>query len=143
MVNLEYANAYSELLEILKYISKNEYNKIPKEKIEFYKKNANQDYYFAYKPNQTLDEQNTSKITKGIIAILFRDYWATPEQREKIINRQKYDRMQIEKAKEQKYNPNNLFKNNELKSKQELALVEVKKEKWYEKIFSFFKKYIC
>ena len=43
-----------------------------------------------------------------------------------------------------KYNPDDLFKNkksnnveNEVK---ELALVETKKEKWYEKIFSFIKK---
>ncbi len=37
------------------------------------------------------------KRTKAIIAILFRDYWATPEQREKILAKQNYDRIQIEK----------------------------------------------
>ena len=77
MVNIQYANAYSEVLEILKYISKDEYNKIPKELIEVYKKNANKDYYFYYDPYKTLDEQNVSLITKGVIAILYRDYWAT------------------------------------------------------------------
>lgn len=29
MVNLEYANAYSEVLEILKHISQEDYDKIP------------------------------------------------------------------------------------------------------------------
>ena len=47
--------------------------------------------------------------------------------------------MQIEKSKELKYNPNDLFKNNELKNEQVLSLIEIKKEKWYEKIFSFLK----
>ena len=39
MAEAEYANAYSEVLEILKHVSKNDYNKIPKSKIEIFKKN--------------------------------------------------------------------------------------------------------
>ena len=38
MENLEYANAYSEVNEILKSISKEDYEKIPKSKIELFKK---------------------------------------------------------------------------------------------------------
>lgn len=38
MENLEYANAYSEVNEILKRISKEDYEKIPKSKIELFKK---------------------------------------------------------------------------------------------------------
>ena len=41
MENLEYANAYSEVLEIIKYISEEDYNKIPKSKIKCFEKNAN------------------------------------------------------------------------------------------------------
>ena len=37
MVN-EYSRNYTEVLEILKYIPIDEYNKIPKQKIEFYEK---------------------------------------------------------------------------------------------------------
>jgi len=146
MVNTEYANAYSEVLEILKFISEDEFNKIPKEKIDFYEKNANKSYDFIYNPLQTLDEQNVSKVTKCIIAILFRDYWATPTQREKIIAKQKYDRIQIEKSKVEKYNPNSIFKNSNLNKektkKNETALIEIKNEKWYERVFSFLKKFL-
>ena len=85
MVNIEYANAYSEVLEILKYVSEEEYNKIPKELIEVYEKNANKQHKFKYDSSQTLDEQEVSIITKGIIAILFRDYWATEMQKENIM----------------------------------------------------------
>lgn len=42
MENLEYANAYSEVNEILKSISKEDYEKIPKSKIELFKKCSNQ-----------------------------------------------------------------------------------------------------
>ena len=110
MVNIEYANAYSEVLEILKYIPVEDYKKIPERKIELYKKNANKDYIFNYNPEKTLNEQNVSKIAKGIIAILFRDYWATEEQRETILAMQKAERINIEKIKRERYNPDNIFK---------------------------------
>lgn len=71
-----YAIAYSEILEILKYIPQEEYNKIPQEKIELFKAKADKNYKFRYDPRKKLNEQEVSKIAKGIIAILYRDYWA-------------------------------------------------------------------
>ena len=113
MISVEYTNAYSEVLEILKYISKEDYEKIPNSKIELFETNYNKDYIFKYNPNKTLDEQNVSKTAKAIIAILFRDYWATEIQKEKIISKQNYDRMKLEEEGKARYNSNNLFKNNE------------------------------
>ena len=138
MLDEKYSIAYSEVLEILKHISKEDYEKIPKSKIELYKANANKDYVFNYNPTKTLDEQNVSKIAKGIIAILFRDYWATPEQREKIIRKQNNDRIQIEKEKTKKYNPD-VFKSKNKEEVKTKALVNVEKSKWYEKFFTFIK----
>ena len=112
MIDIEYANAYSEVLEILKYISKEDYEKIPNSKIELFETNHNKEYIFKYNPNKTLDEQNVSKTAKAIIAILFRDYWATEIQKEKIIAKQNYDRMQLEEKKKEIYNSDNIFKNN-------------------------------
>lgn len=112
MVDLQYANAYSEVLEILKYISKEDYNKIPKDKINLFENNCNKDYKFTYDTNKTLDEQNISKKTKTIIAILFRDYWATDVQREKIKAKENYDRNLKKQEIENKYNTDNLFKRN-------------------------------
>ena len=43
-----YATAYSEVLEILKYIPKEEYNKIPNEKIEVFKAKYDKKYKFKY-----------------------------------------------------------------------------------------------
>ena len=48
MADIKYANAYSEVLEILKYIPIEDYNKIPTNKIELFKTNANSDYSFNY-----------------------------------------------------------------------------------------------
>ena len=145
MVDIKYANAYSEVLEILKYIPVEDYNKIPKNKIELFKTNANNDYSFKYNPNKTLDEQNVSKTAKAIIAILFRDYWATEIQRKKIIEKQNYDRMKLEEEKKARYNSDNLFKDNEKKiimdnteKEEEVALIEINDIKWYKKVWRFF-----
>lgn len=144
MVSVEYANAYSEVLEILKYISKEDYEKIPNSKIELFETNHNKEYIFKYNPNKTLDEQNVSKIAKAIIAILFRDYWATEIQKEKIITKQNYDRKQLEEKKKERYNSDNFFKNNEkkinldgTKQEQKLALIEINNIKWYKKVWKF------
>lgn len=112
MSNLEYANAYTEVLEILKHISKEEYNKVPQNKIKFYEINSNKNYTFSYNPNKTLEEQNVSKRARAVIAILFRDYWATPEQRDKILEKERYDTQKNEEEKRIKYNVDKLFKKN-------------------------------
>ncbi len=144
MVSVEYANAYSEVLEILKYISKEDYEKIPNSKIELFETNHNKEYIFKYNPNKTLDEQNVSKTAKAIIAILFRDYWATELQKEKIITKQNYDRMQLEEKKKERYNSDNIFKNNKKKiildateQEQKLDLIEINNIKWYKKVWKF------
>ena len=139
MLDSNYGVAYSEVLEILRYISTEDYNKIPKAKIDLLKEYASKDYEFKYNPEKTLDEQNVSKIAKGVIAILFRDYWATPSQKERIINKQKNDRLKIEKEKEEKYNQD-IFKTNAKEENPEtFSLVKIKKEKWYTKLFSLFR----
>ena len=144
MENIEYANAYSEVLEILKNISKEDYEKVPSEKIDLFEKNANKNYNFQYDTNLTLDEQNVSKRAKAIIAILFRDYWATPEQREKILAKQNYDGIQIEKNKQKQYNVDNIFKNKERKVEtveNSVSMIEYKEsifskiKKWFKQTF--------
>ena len=146
MVDNKYVIAYSEVLEILKHIPLEDYNKIPKTKIEFFKTNADNEYTFNYDPSKTLEEQNVSNITKGIIILLFRDYWATERQRNKIIAKQNYDRMKLEEKKKEKYNPDNIFRNryknflaDNIENNQELALIETNNMKWYKKIWKLIK----
>ena len=144
MIDIEYANAYSEVLEILKYIPIEDYDKIPKNRINLFKAYANNDHAFCYDTTKTLEEQNVSKTAKAIIAILFRDYWATELQKEKIIAKQNYDRIQLEEKKKERYNSDNIFKNNKkkiildgTKQEQKLALIEINNIKWYKKVWKF------
>lgn len=145
MVDIQYANAYTEVLEILKNISQEDYNKVSKGKINLFEHNANKEYIFNYDSTRTLEEQNVSKTARAIIAILFRDYWATDEQRNKIKAFQNNKRHQIEEENRQKYNTD-IFKNRnnsaaEVINEQaeNMQLVEYK-ENIFKRILRFFRK---
>lgn len=135
MVTTEYKIAYSEVLEILRYISKEEFNKIPANMVEMFKANCSNENEFVYDPSKTLQEQNVSEIARTIIAILFRDYWATEVQKEKILAKQNFDR---EKIKQEIYNPNNLFKNKQtiIEEKVEEQQLIVYRESIVKRIFN-------
>lgn len=139
MIEIEYANAYTEVLEILKSIPQEELDKIPKSKIEFFERLHNEKYVFHYNVNKTLEEQKVSEKTKIIIAILFRDYWATDVQREKILLKEKYDTHIMEKKINEKYNQENIFNNtqamNENEDKQCTEIIKLEKIKWYKRLF--------
>ena len=115
MADIQYANAYTEVLDILKYISKEDYEKIPKSKIKVFEENSNKNYSFTYDENKTLDEQNVSETAKAIIAILFRDYWATKEQRYIIIKKQQEIKDQKQKELMAKFEQNKNISEKDLK----------------------------
>ncbi len=146
MVSVEYANAYSEVLEILKFISKEDYKKIPANKIELFKLNSNKEYEFTYDSEKTLDEQNVSKRAKAIIGILFRDYWATEVQREKIIRKQKNDRLILKEQKKSLYDIENIFKKrnicSETEAKEEVTEMVVYKANFITRVFNKIKKFL-
>ena len=116
MANIQYANAYTEVLDILKYISKEDYEKIPKSKIKVFEENSNKNYHFTYDENKTLDEQNVSEIAKMIIAILYRDYWATKEQRYIIIKKQREAREEQERQIRERIEQNRQIKEDDIKT---------------------------
>ena len=118
MVENQYGIAYCEVLEILKHISKEDYEKLPQEKLDVFEANASKDYEFKYDFQKTLNEQNVSKEAKAIIALLFRDYWATEEERKIILEKQNFKRKMIEKEKQEKYNKDDLFKKKKIKKNQ-------------------------
>ena len=131
------ACAYKEIYEILKIFPRELVNEIPKDKIDFFYQNMNYDYEYNIS-KETFDGQTMLEETKAILTILFRDYWATPEQKEKLVNFTKNAQNVIDEENREKYNPDNLFKNRSINHmenvKQEQALVEYKE--------SFFKRII-
>lgn len=148
MINKEYSMAYKEVIEILKYVPDEDVAKIPQEKIDFYKKHMDNEYDYKIDETKDFSEQTISETTEAILACIFRDYWATPYQRERILAKERYDLEKLEEEKREKNNPDNIFKknddnekfslNNELYENTTLP-IEVKKERFYEKIINFLK----
>lgn len=147
MIAENYACAYKEVIEVLKYTKREDVNKIPKYRILLWKTNMNKDYDFKIDTTKSLKEQNLSDEAKAIIANIFKKYWATDYQRERIEAKEKYDIEQLEKEKQEKYNSENLFKNKskgeekQVQSIKKKSLVVVNEEKWYKKIFSIIKSF--
>ena len=119
MIAENYACAYKEVIEVLKYTKREDVNKIPKSRILLWRTNMKKDYDFKIDTTKTLEEQNLSKEAKAIIANIFKKYWATDYQKERIEAKEKYDIEQIEKEKYQKYNPDDIFKNRKQNIQQE------------------------
>lgn len=111
MIAENYACAYKEVIEILKYTNKDDVNKIPSDKILLWRDNMKEDYNFEIDEEKPLSEQNISKEARAILANIFKQYWATDYQKERIEAKEKYDIEQLEKEKYKKYNPNDIFKN--------------------------------
>mgnify|MGYP004507142259 FL=1 len=101
--------AYKEVIEILKYVPEIDYNKIPKYLIEKFEKDAEKDYNYNVTEFEDFDKQPMLKETKAILAVIFRDYWATEEQREIIRSNEKFDIRKNEEAKRNEYNPDDIF----------------------------------
>ena len=94
-----YPKAYKEVIEILKYVPQESVNKIPNEMLETFKIKMDNNYNFSIDINKKLEEQNLLDETKAILANIFRDYWATDYQRERIKAKENYDRQKIEEEK--------------------------------------------
>lgn len=111
MVKTNYANAYKEVLVILDNLIKEDYNKIPREYIEFLTDNCNNDHEFKYDNSKAFEEQELLDDTKYILFGLFEKFGATELQKEKIKAFKNSYYNQLEKEKREKYNSDNLFKN--------------------------------
>lgn len=143
MGNEEYAVACTEVLEVLNYISKEDYNKVPRDVIKALEKNKKDDIVFLYNPWKDINEQKMSETARIMLASFFRDYWATPEQREKIKSFQSNRRNIIEEENRQKYevfkNKNNIANASKNEQAENMQLVEYK-ENFFKRILVFFKK---
>ena len=121
-------NAYAEVYTILQDLEENEYNKIPLEVIKALKNNKNDNYIYELDDEQELKEQPMLAETKAILFNIFRDYLATPEQKQKVIQMQNEERQKLELKKKQKYS-NDVFANKPKVNNQLNENIEKKKKK--------------
>ena len=140
--SIRYKKAYTELNEIFKTLDKEQKDKIPKVFINNISNNMDKDYKFEFDSSKGIFEQDLMTETEALLVEIYERYLAPSEEKEMW---QKYDRYCLNKIEEEKrINCNyDIFKKNENINKEISIInspVEVKKEKFYEKIINFLKK---
>ena len=124
-----YKMAYTQVLEILKRLPKEEVAKIPTEEIEFLKENCDKTYKYILSPNARLEECQISRKAYAILVVYFKKYFATEIQKQKLDVILKNNQIAIEKEKREKYGVDNLFKENKLEQEEnkKVEIVHIKK----------------
>ena len=151
MVTKEFAEASAEINEILKYLPKEEVEKIPSKLREFFKEVSSKDYVTNINPNMPLDKQQIKEKTKDIIALIYRNYWCSEEERKELDQKLIENDKKFEEELREKYNPDNIFKNNVTTTKKEesevketkieQSLVPQETGKWYQRFLDMVKRW--
>lgn len=130
----KYARAYTEVLEILNHIPEEEYNVIPKNEIEFYKSNCDKNYNYVYDESIDLKDQKISREANAVIVSIYMNYFANEKQKSVINEILKQNTIKNENEKREKYNPDNIFKENQ---SQNLPIeINTEKENFFKRIFN-------
>ena len=141
-----YKNAYKEVYTILNYLDEEDYERIPQEVVEAIESNMNEEYEYEMNEDVDIFKQHMLLETKATLYNIFRDYLATPEQKEKILKMQGEDRRKIEIKKQEKYQKDDLFKNrvsNVKANDEQLALIKVEKLNFFQKLLNNIKHFFA
>ena len=131
-----YRQALTETSEVIKFMSEELVKKIPKDILSLIEVNKDENYKVNILPNVPIYEQNIKKETKGILAVLYREYICDENERKRLKKEEK-------EYFERKYSVDKLFENRkktkEIESKNEIVVV--KKENIIEKLIKAIRKF--
>lgn len=135
-----YREAFAEVLEILKNSNQKIIEKIPEKFITFLTENKDNNYVVQIDFTDENWDNSIKQETQEIIALIYRDYIVSPEEREKLIAEEKEEQIRIENELRERYNPNNLFRQDDNKLDKEItttnSLIEKRNEPWFKKIIN-------
>lgn len=148
MKEIKYANAYTEVYEILNCLNEEDYKKIPTDLIEVFEEYRNIDYDYEVNDEQDLSKQPMLKETRAILLNIYRDYLATSDESKKIKAWLQADREYLEKQKIEKYKQNKQLQNNNdsfqiYKAEESNSLpVESKNQVFFRQVIDRIKQYL-
>ena len=143
--------AYAEIDEILNLLEDKYRDKVPEKVRAFFKEEKMVDYKPTIDVNTPLIQQNLKRETIVLLAILNINYWCENEEEKQFFLNELAKNEDEKKKLEEKYNPNNLFKNknnndvstDKIVEPQNISMVEYKKQGIFkrilDKITRFFK----
>lgn len=124
---VDYKKRFVEVDEILNYLVRSDYEKIPKEIIQIIKENKDQEYEWEYDETKPLKEQNVSRDTIAFLSYINMEYLLNEKQKaymQKLHEINEKKKLQEEYSNEEKYNYSNLFQQKNKNTKDENELVE-------------------
>lgn len=136
----EYREAFSEVEQILKLMPTNLSNRIPMK----FKNIISLEKSKTYIPqiSEPFEECELKEETKIILAVIYRDFLCSKEEREELLERDKNKLLKFEEELREKYNPDNLFKNKNNSSENiqdnistETSMVKYKEKNFLQKLF--------
>lgn len=130
----EFRDAAVELNSIFNNMSEETLNKIPKSFVQFFKEIASDTYKFEYDKTKPLNEQKLLPKTKGLIALIYRDFLCNEERKEEYIKEYNKVIELKEKEKAERYDPDKIFKEKTIKSNADNVLPVMKKTSFFRKI---------
>lgn len=133
----KYTDAFTEVYVILNELDDEDYDKIPPEVVDAIRKNRNKEYQFKIDKSIDLKDNNLLPEARALLFKIYRDYLATPEQKQKILKMQNEERRKRELKKQQQYNTNvfaNKKQETEPKTSQQAAQLVPYKENVFKKI---------
>ena len=107
-----YKNALVELETIINCLDCQEYEKIPADIIKAIENNKNDNYIFEFNKNLDYKDWKLMNETKALLYNIFREYLATKEQKDSLIEAERYQMLKQEQEKLKQYNSKDLFKKN-------------------------------
>lgn len=125
--------ACNEVLVLLKMLPEAELKKIPETEIKFLEEHRDVNYNFSVNPEVPINEVNISRKAKAILVVLWKKYFATDIQKQKLDKILQENSMKKEQKKQEEYQYSDMFKNNTQKI---INLPTVIEEKWYEKVWN-------
>ncbi len=142
-----YSKALKEVFVILNNSEKMIKESIPENFNNFISKNMDKEYTPKINFNDLHWEDTILEETQQILAVIYRDYLVSKEEREQLLREESEEEKRIEQELREKYNPDNLFKKKDKKTNENeknTDLIKIEEIKWYRKIInkimSIFKK---
>lgn len=132
-----------EVISVLNYFDYDLIRRIPKKFLDYLKDKAkDSNKKVDIDINKSLLEQNISEESKDLIALIYYNYFSDEAEKMRILKIWSNNEKIYQKSLEEKYNLDNIFKNNkEIEYNNELPLV-IKKERLFDRIINFIKKYL-
>ena len=132
---------FAEVYEILSILGDNYIEKIPVKLYQLIDNSRDNNFFPKYSLDKPFYEQGVSKKSISIIALLHLNYWCNSEDEKNelrhLLNKNEKNLQEELRA---KYNPENIFKKNQVYPENNMALIEVKKEKKINRIINFIRK---